>query len=326
MANAFLSLYFLLIIFTLTGPAQAQEFLSDREVPGKQKVKISFKNSSEIIVDSNDAGSSPARSKQFEASLVVPVFQNDNSTYALSAKTRHLHFDNLPANANFIALENLYSHQFGFSWSLQEEDGNTWGLGGTYGSASDKPFEGTEVRSTEATLTRKIIKSPTAYWLYFLSYSNNRAVLNNIPLPGFAFVFSDEEKTTGGALGIPFLSYWWRPTPKLFSSIYVLPSSLQMQAGYMLAGPFQANLKLEYGQQAYMRSGRQNLEERLFYDTKKIATSLKTYFGPARFFEIELARIFDRSLYNGKSAFDLTSDRMGIPNEWQFIAALQASF
>lgn len=282
----------------------------DSGPPGKQKLRAYYKYSE----------------PRYDAQLFIPVYQNSNNTYALTGKAHHLKVDGSVNTSNFKAVDNLYSYQYGFGWSYEVADKSTWSISATYGSTSDRPFEGSNVSALEGTLIRKTMLSENESLSFFMNYSNNRTVLNNIPLPGLAYTFSNDAKTEGGSIGIPFVSYWLRPTEKTFLSAFMLfPAFVQAQAGYMVWGPLQANLKYEYGQQSYLRSDRSEKKEQIFHEASKAIAGLKGFLGPGTFLELELAHVFSRSLYDGKSVFEITSDRMVLPNEWQFSAALQVS-
>lgn len=291
--------------------------------PGKHKGRITFKLAGDAFQESDES----YVSDQNEVFFYLPFYQNENSTYAATAKSYNLNFNNLVSSSDFVPVNDLHSVQYGFAWAKEDDDKNTWGLAGNYGSASDKPFDGADVTSFDLTLTRKISKTPTSSWLYFLNYSNNRTILNNIPLPGFAYTFMEEDKTSGGVIGLPFVSYWLRPTDRLFMSVlYFIPAKLNLQAGYMISGPFQLNAKLEHGQQTFFRAGRAEKKEQIYYETSKAALSVKTFLGKDTFFDLEYARIFNRSLYDGTSAFDETSERLRMPNEWQVTLSGQVAF
>lgn len=306
----FLGIYFSLMCWAFA--AEAQEIMQDFVQPGKARTKIFIKQTINT---------------QLDTFFLVPVYSTSDTVYALTAKSQHLHFKDIKQEVNFVPVSDLYSQQYGLSWAYQEENKNTWNLMGTYGSASDRTFDGDDVSSVNVTLSRKTEKSATQSWVYFLNYSNNRSVLNHIPLPGFAFIYISENKTEGGAFGLPFVSYWWRPTEKIFSSVsYIIPSTLTAQAGYMILKAVQANLKFDYRQHVYMRSHRDNRDERIFYDAKKLGTSLRAFLGPDRFLEIELAKVFDRTLFNGKSSYELTSDQHRLEQEWQATLSGQWSF
>ncbi len=295
----------------------------DFGAPGKHKGRISFKLAGDAFHESDES----YVSDQNEVFFYLPLYQNENSTYAATAKSYNLSFNNLVSSSDFVPVNDLHSVQYGFAWAKEDSDKNTWGLSGNYGSASDKPFDSADVSAFDLTLTRKISKTPTSSWIYFLNYSNNRTILNNIPLPGFAYTFVEEDKTSGGVIGLPFVTYWLRPTEKLSMSVfYLIPAKLNLQAGYMISGPFQLNVKLEHGQQTFFRAGRADKKEQIYYETSKAALSVKTFLGKDTFFDLEYARIFNRSLYNGTSAFEETSERLRMPNEWQVTASAQVAF
>lgn len=313
---------FFIAVFSFQTVTFAQ-LAPDFGAPGKHKGRISFKLAGDAFHESDES----YVSDQNEVFFYLPVYQNENSTYAATAKSYNLSFSNLVSSSDFVPVNDLHSVQYGFAWAKEDTDKNTWGLAGNYGSASDKPFDSADVSSFDLTLTRKISKTATSSWIYFLNYSNNRTFLNNIPLPGFAYTFMEEDKTSGGVIGLPFVSYWWRPTDRVFASVlYLIPARLNLQAGYMLWGPFQANAKLEHGQQTFFRSGRAEKKEQIYYETSRAALSLKTFLGKDTFFDLEYARIFNRSLYDGTSAFEATSDRLRMPNEWQVTLSGQVAF
>lgn len=308
----------------------AQDFSADfMSSPGKYKNKINLKQSYDFLFQSNGDSEESKKnaSKQFDGSLSIPVYQLDKTTLALTAKAQALNFNDVTNTTNVKTVYNLYDYQYGITWATEEENKNTWSAQLSYGSASDKPFDSSDVSTFGATLTRKSVIDENSSWLFLLNYSNNRSFLNGIPLPGVAYSFTNAEKTNGGVLGIPFISYWYRPDQKIFASVfYLFPITLKAQAGYLFFGFVQGNLKFESSQQAYLLTNRANLDQRFFYDTKKIATSAKMFFGPFRNFEIELARVFDRTIYEGKSSFSIESDHLSLPAEWQISLSTQLAF
>lgn len=306
--------------------APAQDFLIEQGQPGKQNYVFALK-SAEDLSHSDDAKSRGQSTKLIEGSAFLPVIQTEDSTYGLTARAHKLALRGIKSTANIIVPENLYEAQYGVRWAYQDADANAWGAGASVGTASDKPFEGSDVTIVNALVTRKIKADENSSWIYLLAYSNNRSFLNNIPLPGFAYLFMEPNKSSGGAVGVPFFSYWWRPTPKFSAStFYIFPSVVRAQAGYMLWGPLQGNLKFEQAQQTYLRSGRADRNERLFLDSKKAAVSLKSFFGRQTHVELELAKVFDRSLFNGKDVFKLSSDRFELPDDLQVSLAAQLSY
>ncbi len=314
--------WFIILIFTLfagESSVLAQDFLASFGPAGKQNLKVTAKQSGDVLTKAigDDSGDNRT-ADQIDLAAFLPLFQSGDTSFGVTGKYQQLHFGNLKQNSNFVPVADLYEYKAGFSLTLDDENKDTWTLGTTYGSASDKVFEGSDVQVVDATLSKKHDSSATTSWIYFLNYSNNRSILSNIPLPGFAYVFSDEAKTSGGTLGLPFFSYWWRPSPKVFTSLFFLiPSMMRGQASLMLWGPLQGIVKLEYGAQTYLRSGRANRSEQIFYETQKAATAIKAFLGSGSFFEAEFARVFNRSLYDRLRTFELASERMSLPDEWR---------
>ena len=183
-----LKLFFLgaLLIYPINSHAQ---LTPDFGAPGKQTGRAYFRQFWDVLPESKNGR--PAT--QMDGFVFLPVYQNQDSTYGFTAKGQHLHINDMDSAKNFEPVSDLHSSQYGVAWSHKDQEDNVWGFSGSYGSASDKPFEGANVSKVDMTLTKKFETSPTTSWILFLNYSNNRAVLNNVPLPLFAYVFSDKK-------------------------------------------------------------------------------------------------------------------------------------
>lgn len=232
-----LNRYFVFAFSLWASTASAQEFLTEQGAPGKQNYLFSVR-SAEDLSHSADAKSQGQSTRLIEGSVFLPVIQTEDSTYGLTARANRLTLREITSQpqSNFSLPENLYEAQYGARWSYKDAESNTWGASASVGSASNKPFEGDDVTIVNALVTKKINADENSSWVYLLAYSNNRSFLNNIPLPGFAYIFMDPSKARGGAIGIPFFSYWWRSQKLTASTFVIVPSSVRAQAGYMLWG------------------------------------------------------------------------------------------
>ena len=318
-----LSLAAISFLFSNLVYAQSSDMI-DREIPGQHKYKINLKQM--VGIEKTSRGTQGATS-QFDAYVYLPVYQKEETTYAVSAKSQHLHFGNLPVKNNFVPITDLYSQQVSLSTAFIDAEKNTWKLSGGYGSASDKPFENSQSSVFDMNLSKKVQVDQLHSWTYFLNFSNNRGFLNNIPLPGFMYSTMNETMTQGAMFGIPFLTYWIRPTEKLtFTVFYLVPLTASVQASYNFTRFMQAGLKLSTGQQSFMRSDRQNKKDRIIYTSDRASASFKTNLSQSLVVELELVKAFNRSLFDGKDVTSLSSDRYELPEEDQGIASLNYSF
>lgn len=320
--------YFLFpVVLFLYSISFAQEMF-DNDEAGLHKARLSLKHSFDTFYqeNKNPQASEDQSLKTLDAFLSVPVYQTDNFSTSIFAKSQEFHFANIPVNPLTTSTD-FYDQQFGFKMSYKEDQDHSWHVSTAYGSASDKTFESGDVSTLSMTLVRKKIVSPMSSWNFFLNYSNNRHFLNNIPLPGLAYSFASNDRRQGWVLGFPFCLYWARPTEKVSTSLFILfPSSLRASVGYMFSPPWQANFKIQYGQDVFIPANRPDKDVRFFYETKKASVGLKTFINKDNVFELDFGRSFNRSMFNGKSSINLTSDRVDLADEWQLTASLQAAY
>lgn len=317
----------LLVLLMLSNTAFSQE-LSENDDPGLHKSRFAFKQGFDTLYKRNDnpEKSEDQAAKTYDLFLSIPLYQNEKFSTSVFAKTQEVHLNSLPANS-IVSGNDFYDQQFGFKFSYLEDADNTWHLNSSYGSASDKPFESSDVSALSVTLIRKHTVDPTSSWTLFFNYSNNRSFLNHVPLPGFAYAFTNDNRTQGWVLGFPFSLWWARPAEKVSTTVFfLLPATVKFTLGYMLKPPYQANLKLQLGQEMYNLVNRREKDIRFFYETKKLSVGLKTLLGPQTFFEVDLGKIFSRSIYDGRSPLNLTSDRVLLEDEWQLMVSAQAAF
>ena len=316
---------FTVISFLLSNLVYAQSSdLIDREIPGQHKYKINLK---QMVGIEKASRHTEGATSQLDAFVYLPVYQKEETTYAISAKSQHLHFGRLEAKNNFVPITDLYSQQVSLSTAFIDQEKNTWKVSGGYGSASDQPFKSSQSSVFDMNLSKKVQVDQRTSWTYFLNFSNNRGFLNNIPLPGFMYSTMNEAMTQGAMFGIPFLTYWIRPTEKLtFTVFYLVPLTASVQASYNFTKFIQAGLKLSTGQQSYMRRDRQDKKDRIIYASDRASASLKANLSRQLVAELEFVKAFNRSLFDGKDVTSLSSDRFELPEEDQGIFSLNYSF
>ena len=87
-----------------------------------------------------------------------------------------------------------------------------YGLNLAIGSASNEPFANAGVLSVSATASARLAAGGDNAWLLFLNYANDRQVLNNVPLPGFGYLWKPDA-TVIAMVGLPFAFVSWHPVP-----------------------------------------------------------------------------------------------------------------
>lgn len=89
--------------------------------------------------------------------------------------------------------------------------GAIWGVSGSAGSASDHPFQGVGTLTESATVFTYRPQPAGDAWLFLLTYSDDRSVLNYVPVPGFAYLVHRPHLYL--MAGFPMSGGRWTPDP-----------------------------------------------------------------------------------------------------------------
>ncbi len=124
--------------------------------------------------------------------------------------------------------DTLQDVEFGLG-SRRAREGDIYGWFGYIGSASDTPFESIEEVSVmfNAFYNRRVTRAGS--WLYMLNYSNRRSFLADIPIPGVAYAYAPDRRTTIVA-GVPFIMVQY-PFGEIFSLDvrYFVPDMVKLE-------------------------------------------------------------------------------------------------
>lgn len=207
------------------------------------------------------------------------------------------------AQTSLAVPQSLWDIETGGAYQHHLGDRHDWGISTSVGSASDKPYNSIHEMIFRATGTYHIPSGEDNSWLFFLSYSNARHFANNIPFPGFAYVFHEPAYGLDGAIGLPFLAMSYRPTTRLTTRFSIFgPDNVSSEVSYLVWKPVQAYAGFDWGQQEWLRANRDDNSNRLFYDQKKWSLGLR--FPVCRTVRLDLAGNynFDRRFYENNRA------------------------
>jgi hypothetical protein len=202
---------------------------------------------------------------------------HDNTSMRIKTSfldTRH----NFGVFEDYTIPHSLYDLQAGFNFGRYWGEKRSWGGSFTAGSASNRPFRSYREMTLQGSVTYKFPHQNDSI-LLMLNYSNNRAILNNWPLPGFLYMIKWSE-AWGGAFGFPMEYLWWKPVPEFSAQAMIfIPYLMQVRASYSLDGPLTLYALYNTFPKTYLIYGRENTKERLFFDERKFSLGLK---GPIR--------------------------------------------
>lgn len=233
--------------------------------------------------------------------LGVPVYRSGKSMWALTSRSSRTDLGDdfvFPTSRREIPRE-FGEADFGIAWSREDDQGNKISFSATCGEAGTRIFGGGNAAVLQVTGVIERKKSDHS-WLYFLSYGNNRTVLNNIPIPGIAYTVTGQTYMAG--FGLPFAFVNWRPGAWMLNGS-LSPFGAIVEPSYRFYGPLQGYLNVNWSPKSYA-----NLidgsEERLLYDKKEVGAGVRMILGRRGSVSLGYVHIFDRRLLIAKSLRD----------------------
>lgn len=221
----------------------------------------------------------------------LPILRGERDDVALTA--RYNKWDFRPDSA---APSDLYDIQAGVTFTRRFSGDRSFSLSSTFGSASDEPFRDRTVNTIGATLAYTRPLSAVSRWSWILSYSNNRSSLSGVPLPGFAYTYAPSREFMT-VLGLPFAMVNWKFAEKWSLQFFtLLPWTTKLQVEYRLTPRSQLFTGADFSQATFLRHGRTDKRERIFFDEKKLFLGWK--FFPV---ELEAGYAYGRRTFLGRS-------------------------
>lgn len=312
----------ILLLILCAPPAQAQEMSFLRGPEALKSVSVSFEHQQL----GSGASSSPRRPiEEQKGSLQFPLLSRGTATYFAGISGHRVNAEEMieiPDRHLSVAHE-LGAMEFSLGWSEE----SLWeGRGGAVVSVSDSGrYERlfSHDRSISATTFYEKKRSDGDSWFYFLNYSDNRTVLNKIPLPGFAYSFN--RQSYKALLGLPFGFISWRSAFGLSLTAFASPFAANTELSYMATPPLYLFTSVAWSPRSF-----QNLvpkkDERFFYDKKE--WNLGVRFVLSREISGSLAYVygFDRRFFIGESFAERDSDQFQLSDAGGVQFKLRASF
>jgi hypothetical protein len=263
--------------------------------PAMQKANINFGGVLEPNTDFGDKGNKSSLEK---GTIIASVPVNKTDTEAWTVSTLGHWLDLSPDQE---AVPDLYQLDIGLTYTKVLEGGRMWALNGNLGSASDQPFRDSSVDTISGNYFYLKPSSETGTWMFLVNYSNNRPILNNIPIPGVAYIYTPS-KSFRGTLGFPFAMVKWdfadRWTWNFFT---IIPWVIKTSVDYSLTGPVKIYTGMDFSQSTYFIYGRENLKERMFYDEKKVFVGIKSPLSKDLLAELDAGYAFDRRYFSAET-------------------------
>lgn len=251
----------------------------------------------------------PTVINQGQIKLSAPVWSNgsESFSYSFGGETSSLAEKQL-FNTGEKTPQELHRIELGGQYTKFSKDRSILGIRGSFGSASDIPFYSPKEMTFSLNSFYTHPKKQDEFWVWTVFLSNNNPLLNYIPIPGFMYFYRNQGFT--GMFGLPFLSMQWTPKEPWILSLSYFITNLKTEAAYGYRDKNQIYTGFAINQKSYLRHDRENINNRLFFNDKRIYMGYRSPVTRIISAELEGGLSFDRSLREGKrfNDTDLKSD------------------
>jgi hypothetical protein len=294
----------------ITAPPSQQKYII--QYSGNLSPKAGLQNSTE----KGDAGL-----YQESINVSIPIFRGEKDGFKLFGRYQRL---NLFPNQKIQP--DLYSVHLGGSYTHLLEGGKALSLSASFGSSSDKPFKDPNLYIFEGTATYSFPGSQTGYWLLLVNYSNNRPILNNIPIPGFAYTYMPS-KTFRGTFGAPFAAIYWQFADRWSLNTFALvPWILDTTVSYSISASTQVFSGINFSQSTFLQYGRVNTSERIYFEERKLFVGVKSPLNKFFLGEFETGYAFDRSFFSAENYTLSPNNPTDLNSSWYGKFGITAAF
>ena len=251
-----------------------------------------------------ESGGTPSMvSEEAHGSYVVSRSSSDEWT--VIGKAGELELGRTPVvipGSGFTVPTKLWDFSGGANFSRRLGDRRGWGFGAGVGSASDAPFRSLHETIFSAAARYELPSGERNSWVLLLNYSNNRTFLNNVPLPGVAYVVRDPASGLTAAFGFPFAMIRWKADEDWTLSASVFGgASWSLEADRRLR-PATLYARLERQPRQWLRAERADDSNRLIEDEKDIRVGARAPLGARFGLDGAVGWSFDRRFSEARDA------------------------
>jgi hypothetical protein len=242
--------------------------------------------------------------------LSSPVYKDENHGVIASMGGGHLYMgDQIQLDDGSKVPKDLYRAEVGAIYSYKVGDRRNFSLRGTFGYTGDEIRTNTQSYSLTASYS---YPSSSGQWVVMAFASNNAGTF--IPIPGFAYII--RTPTFNASLGLPMISMQWTPVAPWSFSFVALGPQMSLEAAYGSLEHIQYFTNINWSQQRYILSEREEWRDRLTFEEKKWGVGLRTSITATSLLETQTGLVFDRKVYNGQGMFDHSGGDARLKSDW----------
>jgi hypothetical protein len=263
-----------------------------------------------------------------EVTLLVPVAQRGVDEWSVSFRGRLDDVDTgvrLPDTGERVPDE-LWDLRTGVTYR-RRFDGDWIGtVNVTGGSASDEPFASLDEVVASATALLRIPHGPTNAWVAGLTWSNDRAFLNYIPIPLLGYWYQPVPDLFLFA-GLPFVVVRTKPAaPLTFQATYFLPYRGSAQITYEVTPRLALYTLFQTDEVRYLRADRERRRDGLTFLGYRAAGGVRLGLPRGLSLDLSAGYAFDRIIYEGEDFDERDQNRLNVGDGLYGAASLSVRF
>ncbi|HEY8370643.1 MAG TPA: hypothetical protein VIM86_15150, partial [Thermodesulfobacteriota bacterium] len=196
----------------------------------------------------------------------------------------------------------------------------------TGGSASDEPFASLDEVVASATGLLRIPHGDTNAWVVGLTWSNDRAFLNYVPIPLLGYWYQPAPDLLFFA-GLPFLLIRTKPVePLTFQAAFFPTTRLRVQFSYEVTHRLALYALYETDEVRYLRADRERRRDGLVFLASRAAGGVRLLLSERLVLDLSGGYAFDKIVYEGEDFDDRDQNRLNIGDGLYGAASLSIGF
>lgn len=213
--------------------------------------------------------------------------------------------------------DSLWDVQTGVGFSRKLDERRDVGVQASVGTASNKPYHSLQEMVGRVTASYRVPSGERNSWIWLLAYSNNRTFLNNVPLPGFAYLWRSADSTVTVIAGFPFAAFTYMPSRDRGAQFSMFgPRATNAEFFQRVAGPAKTYARFEWTQDEWARANRNDNRNRLVYTHKRASVGVRSPIGKGFSIDVSGGREFDRAFFENRSSSSSDVQKVTLDNDW----------
>ena len=288
---------------------------------GKLQSQVQFESS--ISLDESVHGQkTDLGMARYGLQMLLPLRQNESFESAVFSNIQDMEISTRARLEDAVAEFPDHLWDIGLGGRLRRKLDNDWiaGVSLAISSPSDKPFDSLEETGINATGTLQIPAGNGNHHQLLLNYASNREFLRHIPIPGYAYQWSNR-RDAQLLLGFPFSWGLWKLTDKVtLNAAYFMPRTVHAQVSYEMRDGLEFYGGFDWQNQRWFRNDRADDDDRIFYYEKKTVAGLRWKFVKNWIIDLHGGYGFDRFFFEGEDYNDRQDNRISL-SDGLFIGA-----